>query len=88
MNEDRKIKILIHKLGLKYKLSDEIIKQIIESPYEFSALQIKKLNLKEIDNEEQLKKLKTNFTYPGFGKFYINFEAMCRRFYRDKKINN
>lgn len=69
--DEKKKKALMHRLGLKYKLSDEVIKQIVESPYEFSAEVIKNLDLTHVENEEDLKKERTNFMYGGFAKLYI-----------------
>ncbi len=83
-NDEKKIKRLIHKLGLKYKLLDEDIKNIIESPYEFSAKIIKGLDLDSLNNEEELNNIKTNFMYTGFAKFYVNPFAFNKRIEKNK----
>ena len=75
----RTLKSLIHKLGLKYKLSDEIIKHIIESPYEFTFEKLSSLDLKEIDSEEKLINTKTNFSYKALGKLYISYPVLKKR---------
>lgn len=82
--DEKKLKTLIHKLGLKYKLSDKIIKEIVESPYEFSASIIKDLKLDELESEEDLSKIKTNFMYISFAKLYINPKALKRRLNKNK----
>jgi len=71
--DKKKIARLIHRLGLKYKLSDHIIKEIVESPYLFTSTIIKRLDLDKVKTEEDLSKHKTNFIYKAFGKLYINF---------------
>lgn len=81
--DDKKIKVLIHRLGLKYKLSDSVIKELVESPYEFSAEIIKKLKLDDL-NEDELDKVKTNFMYTGFAKMFINPRAFKKRVEKNK----
>ena len=76
---EKKHKALIHKLGLKYRLPDKIMKQLVESPYEFSAEQIKKLNINDLRSEEELNNTKTNFMYTGFAKLFINPVAFNKR---------
>jgi hypothetical protein len=83
--DNKKIKDLIHKLGLKYKLSDDVIKEIVESPYEFGSIIIKKLELDELENIEQLDDIKTNFMFTGFSKLYINPAALKNRI--NKRLN-
>lgn len=85
--DEKKIKALIHKLGLKYKLSDEVIKNIVESPYEFSANIIKDLDLDSLSNETELEDVKTNFIYTGFAKLYINPIALKKRLIKKNKYN-
>ena len=81
----KKVDTLIHKLGLKYKLSDSVIKELVESPYEFSALIIKKLTLDELEDYKEIENIKTNFMYSGFAKLFINPLALKKRL--SKKID-
>lgn len=72
--DEDKIKILIHKIGLKYNLQDKVINKIINSPYQFTTETIKALKLDNIETEEEFNKLKTNFIYLYIGKLYTNYD--------------
>lgn len=72
--DEDKIKILIHKLGLKYNLRDEEIKKIVQSPYKFTRQVISELDIKQDITEEEFNKLNTNFIYMYLGKLYTSFE--------------
>ena len=74
-----KLKKLIHRIGLKYNLRDSEIKELVESPYEFTKEAFIKLNFDDIKTEEELKELKTTFLYKSFGKLYISFALINRR---------
>ena len=82
-----KVKTLIHKLGLKYQLKDSDIKELVESPYEFSALIIKNLKLDDITNLEELDKIKKNFMFTGFAKIFINPVAFENKLKNNNKLN-
>mgnify|MGYP000200434711 CR=1 FL=1 len=86
--DEKKIKALIHSIGLKYNLSDHIIKEIVESPYEFTSIIMKELDLDDIKTEEDLSKIKTNFIYKAFAKLYINFPLINRRNKQKENIIN
>lgn len=90
MSKIDKIKIdkLIHKLGLKYNMRDEDMKELIESPYLFTHEKLKELDLSNVQSEKELDKLKTNFLYKAFGRLYVSFPLIARRNkQREKKIN-
>jgi hypothetical protein len=70
---------LIHRLGLKYQLSDKIIKEITSAPYLFTKEVMKDLNLDDVKTQEDLLELKTNFYYKGLGKLHIPFSRVNRR---------
>jgi hypothetical protein len=72
--DEDKIKILIHKIGLKYNLQDKVINKIINAPYQFTRETIKALELDNINSEEQFNELRTNFIYLYLGKLYTNFD--------------
>jgi len=80
--DDDKVKVLIHKLGLKYNLQDNVINKIINSPYQFTRETIKSLELENIESEEDFKKLKTNFIYLYIGKLYTNYD----KYIKNKKM--
>jgi|TARA_R110000851_G_scaffold296262_2_gene451347 hypothetical protein len=86
-SDDNKIKALIHSIGLKYNLSDHIIKKIVESPYEFTALTLKELDLNEVKTKDELDNIKTNFLYKSFAKIYANFLLINRRNKQKENIN-
>ena len=71
--DDKKVKALIHSLGLKYGLQDDVINKIVNSPYKFTRETISNMELEHIQSEEELEKIKTNFIYSYIGKLYIKF---------------
>lgn len=73
--EDDKVKILIHKIGLKFNLRDDEVRKIVSSPYKFTRDTIFSLEIKDIETEEEFNNLKTNFIYPYIGKLYTNFKV-------------
>jgi hypothetical protein len=72
------IDTLYHKLGLRYNLSDSVIKDIITSQYEFIKEKMVSINFKDIENEEDFDKLKTNFLLKYLGKLYTNHKLFKR----------
>ena len=82
--DDDKIKALIHSIGLKHNLQDEVINKIVNSPYKFTREKISELQISDDMSEEEYDKLKTNFMYLYIGKLYTTFE-MCTKFYKLKK---
>jgi len=54
--DDKKVKALIHRLGLKYKLSDDKIKEIVESQFLFTYDTMKEIDFDKIETEEDLEK--------------------------------
>jgi len=71
--DDPKVKALIHRIGLKYNLQDEIINTIINSQYKFIRETIHDLNIKDTETKEDFDKLKTNFILPYIGKLHISY---------------
>lgn len=71
--DDKKVKALIHSLGLKYGLQDDVINKIVNSPYKFTRETISNMELEHVQSEEELEKIKTNFIYSYIGKLYIKF---------------
>jgi len=82
--DDDRIKILIHSIGLKHNLQDEVINKIVNSPYKFTREKISELEISDDMSEEEYNKLKTNFMYLYIGKLHTTFE-MCTKFYKLKK---
>jgi len=83
LDED-KVKLLIHKIGLDYKLQDEVIKKIVNSPYKFTRETIANLDVNPEITEEEFNKLKTNFIYLYIGKLYTSYDIYKKL----KNLNN
>jgi hypothetical protein len=83
LDED-KVKLLIHKIGLDYKLQDEVIKKIVNSPYKFTRETIANLDIDPEITEEEFNKLKTNFIYLYIGKLYTSYDIYKKL----KNLNN
>lgn len=82
----KKINDLIHKLAIRYNMSDEDMKRLVESPYEFAHSKIKELNLEDIETEEDFNKKKTNFIMPSFLRLVIDYKSLEARRNRRKNI--
>lgn len=76
--EDPLVKILIHKIGLENNLRDDDVRKIINSQYKFIKEKITELDLNNVENEEEFKKLKTNFILKNIGKLHTTFEVVNR----------
>ena len=76
---DKKLKKLYHKVGLMNNLTDEQVRQIAESPYEFTKEQLDKLELDKIETEEDFANIKTNFIYKFIGKLHTSFLLIKRK---------
>ena len=74
--DEGEIKRLIHRIGLKYNLRDDIVNKILVSPYKFTREKITELELKEVVDREDAEALKTNFMYLHIGKLYISIDRL------------
>lgn len=74
--DEGEIKRLIHRIGLKYNLRDDIVNKILVSPYKFTREKITELELKEVVDREDVEALKTNFMYLHIGKLYISIDRL------------
>jgi len=77
--DKKKIKSLMHSLGLKYNLQDEVIKKIVDSPYLFTAKTFKQLDFPLDMTEKEFDKLKTVFMYRCFGKLIVDYKLINAR---------
>ena len=89
MSKINKIKLdnLIHQLGLEYGLPDEVVRNIAESQFEFTAEKIKEFDFSSLNSSEDLKDMKTVFLFKGLGKLFINpkgFDNYLRRMKKRK----
>lgn len=73
MNEsaEKKIKKLIHTIGLNNNLQDEEVKQIIEAQFRFTYETIRNLEFENLTDEE-IDSLKKTFYYKYIGKLFTN----------------
>ena len=74
--DEGEIKRLIHRIGLKYNLRDDIVNKILVSPYKFTREKITELELKEVVDREDAEVLKTNFMYLHIGKLFISIDRL------------
>ena len=83
------IKNLIHSLALNHNLSDEVVKNIIESPFLFTTNKLSEINdeLNSVTTQEELDELKTTFLYKSFFRIYISKEKLLKRNKQRKFIN-
>lgn len=75
--EHPKVKALIHKLGLKYGLTDDTIRKIVYSQFKFVRDKIKELNFENM-TEEEFDKAKVNFLWKYLGKYYTTYDTVDR----------
>lgn len=75
LSQEKKLKKLYHSIALKYNMTDDELKELVNSPYEFSREKIRALQLDDVE-EEEFNKLKTNFMYRYLGKFYIEYRRI------------
>lgn len=75
--DKKKIKDIIHTIGLNNNMKDEDVRNIIESQFRFTSKIIKELNLSNL-SKEQIDNLKTNFNYKYIGKLYTNSTVVER----------
>lgn len=73
-----KVNKLIHRLGLKYKMRDQDIRDIVESQFEFSKEKMNEIDYTKINNEDDFNDLKKVFHYKHFGKIYINKKTLTK----------
>lgn len=86
MSNEGKIKQLIHKLGLKYHLTDEETKQIVESQFEFTREKLDELmkQISKANDYSEVEDLPKVFHFRSFCKFYID-EWRLKTFLKRKK---
>lgn len=80
MNREHQIivKRLMHKLGLKYNLTDGKIKELVESQWEFADLKMREIPWEELKTEEDLERTKTNFLFTPLGRLYVGMVQVNR----------
>lgn len=72
MKLDQTTKKSIKKLSEKYKLEENIINSIVESPFIFIRKTISSIDFENVQTEEQFLDKALNFNIPCIGKMYGN----------------
>lgn len=68
MIKNKELKKKLHSLALKHNIQDKVAELIVLCPFLFQEKEINKLDLKNVENLEELK---TNFYHKNLGRFYI-----------------
>jgi len=84
--DEARIKALMHSIGLKYGLQDSVINHIVNSPYKFARETIKNLDFSNIETEEDLDKLNTNFIFKYLFKYYTNFRVYQNKIKQKERL--
>ena len=69
---------ILTKIAKEHDLSIKEVEDIYCSPFKFIRSITNELPVKDIDDEEELRKLKTNFTLPSLGKLHLNIFKVLR----------
>lgn len=83
-----KIKGLIHSLGLKYKLPDEVIKDMVDTPYRFTKEVISNMDIPEGLSKEEFEGLKRSFRYLAIGTVYLDYNLYKKYWFKKKQMDN
>jgi len=83
--DNKKVKDLIHSIGLMNNLVDKDVKEIVESQFRFAYKTIRELNFEGLTDEE-IDNLRTNFYFKYIGKIYTDSEIIKRSLKRDEIV--
>jgi len=67
--DEKKVKQLIHRIGLKYNLTVKQVEEIIYSQYEFIKEKIIEIDINDVE-------IKSNFLLKYLGKLYIDRDKL------------
>ena len=84
--DDTAVKMLTHRVGLKYNLQDSIINKIVNSAYKFTKDTIVNMDTSLVESEEDFNNLKTNFIYKYIGKVYCTYNVLCNHRKRSERF--
>jgi len=76
--DEKKIKDLIHTIGLNNNLTDDEVRKIVESQFRFASETIRSLPFEEMSLEE-LQDTNTNFYFKYLGKLFTNPDVIQRQ---------
>lgn len=69
---------IFNKIAIERGLTVKEVESIYNSPFDFIRNITKDLPVKELDDEEAIRQLKTNFTIPSLGKLYLNVPKVMK----------
>lgn len=81
MKLDTQQRKIIKELSLKHNLTEKQIMEIVELPFKFIREEIKAIDFKGDETEEEFNKKVKNFNIPAIGKLYGSY-------YNFKYVNN
>lgn len=84
--QEKIINSIIHSIGLKNNLTDDAVKDIINSQYKFIYETIKAMNFEEM-TEEEIENNKTSFLLKYIGKIYTD-KDIIRKIHNRKSFLN
>jgi hypothetical protein len=84
--DDTAVKMLIHRVGLKFNLQDSIVNKIVNSPYKFTKHTIVNMDVSSVESEEDFNELKTNFIYKYIGKVYCTYGILSNHRKRSERF--
>lgn len=70
--KNKKIKALIHSIGLENNLADEEVEKIVNSQFEFTKEKIQELNKKGLNKDNKKEFKQVIFHYKRIGKIFLN----------------
>lgn len=77
---NRKLKSRLHKIALNNKITDDVAKLIIDTPFLFMKEMIEEMDLDDYE--------KTNFYHKHFGRFYLKERVLNHIKNKIKKEEN
>lgn len=79
---------IIKKVSQETNLPYRIVDKTYKAYWLFIKEQIRSLPLKQVSNEEEFSKLRTNFNIPSLGKLYVTWNSYLGCKERYKRLKN
>jgi len=73
---NKKYELLLGKLALKYNKPVSVIRKLVESQFEFIQIKTKEMDFSDIQNQEEFKKMKTNFNIKYLFTLAAQYKAL------------
>jgi hypothetical protein len=81
-------KEIAYKAALELNLPPKYVWEIYKTYWIFIRNYISSLNIKDIEKEEDFNKLKTSINIPSIGKFYIEWDKIQNKRYKNETSKN